>query len=205
MQQPEGYDNGSGKVCILIKTLYGLKQSGREWNKELDTKLQDLGFNPLQSDPCAYVRKHRDNLEVITVWVDDLLLFATTDDLMKKMKEEIKSEWEVTDLGELAKIVGTEIKRNNDSITITQGKYINTILKREGMDDTNPVSMPMDLNIKIQPNPDGNKGNRSNYYAKLLGELQFLTNSTRPDIAYAVNKLATYTANPSLQHVGALK
>ena len=205
MQQPEGYDNGSGKVCILIKTLYSLKKSGREWNKELDTKLQDLGFNPLWSDPCAYVRKHRDHLEVITVWVDNLLLFTTSDDLMKKMKEEIQSEWEVTDLGEPAKIVGIEIKRNNDSITITQEKYIDTILKREGMDDANPVSMPMDPNIKIQPNPDGNKGSRSNYYAKLLGELQFLTNSTRLDIAYAVNKLAAYTANPSLQHVGALK
>ena len=47
--------------------------------------------------------------------------------------------------------------------------------------------------------------NKSNYYAKILRELQFLTNATRPDIAYAVNKLAAYTANPSLQHVGALK
>ena len=144
-------------------------------------------------------------MEVITVWVDDLLLFATSDDLMKKMKEEIQSEWEVTNLGEPAKIVGIEIKRNNNSITITQENYIDTILKREGMDDANPVSMPMDLNIKIQPNPDGNKGSRSNYYAKLSGELQFLTNSTGPDIAYAVNKLAAYTANLSLQHVGALK
>ena len=63
----------------------------------------------------------------------------------------------------------------------------------------------MDPNIKIQPNPDSNEGSRSNYYAKLLGELQFLTNSTRPDIAYAINKLAAYTTNLNLQHVGALK
>jgi hypothetical protein len=40
---------------------------------------------------------------------------------------------------------------------------------------------------------------------KLLGELQFIANSTRPDISYAVNKLAAYTANLSLQHYGALK
>ena len=111
----------------------------------------------------------------------------------------------MTDLGELAKIVDIEIKRNNNSITITQEKYIDTILKREGMDNTNPVSMPMDLNIKIQSNPDGSKGSRSNYYAKLLGELQFLTNFTRLDIAYTINKLAAYTENLSLQHVGALK
>ena len=84
MRQPEGYDDGSGRVCLLVKTLYGLKQSGWEWNKELDEKLQEFGFHPLRSDPCAYVRRDGKNLEIITVWVDDLLLFATSNDLMKK-------------------------------------------------------------------------------------------------------------------------
>ena len=207
MRQPEGYDDESGRICLLIKTLYGLKQSGREWNKELDTKLRNFGFQPLQSDPCAYVRRNGEHLEIITVWVDDLLLFATSNDLMNKMKDQIKSEWEATDLGEPSKIIGIEIARGNhdNSITISQEKYIDKILKREGMVDANPVSMPMDPNIQIKPNPEGNEGSRSNYYAKLLGELQFLTNATRPDIAYAVNKLSSYTANPNLQHVGALK
>jgi hypothetical protein len=108
-------------------------------------------------------------------------------------------------MGEPAKIIGIEITINDDSILISQEKYIDTILKREGMDESNPVSMPMDPNDKIKPNPDGNEGSKSNSYAKLLGELQFLTNATRPDIAYAVNKLSAYTANPSLQHVGAVK
>ena len=44
MRQPEGYDNGTGRVCQLIKTLYGLKQAGREWNKELDVKLRKKGY-----------------------------------------------------------------------------------------------------------------------------------------------------------------
>jgi transposase InsO family protein len=205
MQQPEGYDDGSGRVCLLVKTLYGLKQSGREWNRELDTKLKEFGFHPLRSDPCAYVRRNGKDLEIITVWVDDLLLFATSNDLLEKMKKELQSKWTVTDMGEPAKIIGIEITINDDSILISQEKYIDAILKREGMDESNPVSMPMDPNDKIKPNPDGNEGSKSNSYAKLLGELQFLTNATRPDIAYAVNKLSAYTANPSLQHVGAAK
>jgi hypothetical protein len=205
MRQPEGYNNGSGKVALLIKTLYGLKQSGREWNKELDSKLKEFQFQPLRSDPCTYVRQNDEHLEIITVWVDDLLLFATSDNLLNKMKIQIQSKWEVTDLGEPTKIVGIEITKSDNSITISQEKYIDKILERENMSDANPVSMPMDPNIKIQSNPDGNEGSKSNHYAKLLGELQFLTNATRPDIAYAVNKLASYTANPSLQHVGALK
>ena len=45
----------------------------------------------------------------------------------------------------------------------------------------------MDPNIQISPNLDGNEGSQSNSYTKLLGELQFLSNATRPDILYAVN------------------
>jgi hypothetical protein len=63
----------------------------------------------------------------------------------------------------------------------------------------------MDPHIKIGPNPQQNEANRSNSYAQLLGELQFIANCTRPDIAYAANKLAAYTANPSLEHYSALK
>jgi hypothetical protein len=124
---------------------------------------------------------------------------------MQKMKNDLHSEWDITDLGEPTKIVGIEITRTDNSITISQTQYIEAILKREGLDHVNPVSMPMDPNVKFQPNPDGNEGNCSNSYARVLGELQFLVNTTRPDIAFAVNRLTVYTANPSLQHVGALK
>ena len=58
---------------------------------------------------------------------------------------------------------------------------------REGMLDANPVLMPMDPNFHISPNLDGNEGSQSNSYTKLLGELQLLSNATRPDISYAVN------------------
>ena len=73
------------------------------------------------------------------------------------------------------------------------------------MQDVNPAAVPMDLNIKLTPNLDNNKLNHSNSYAKLSGCLQFISNSTQLDISYAVNKLATYTTNPGLQHHSAIK
>jgi len=88
-----------------------------------------------------------------------------------------------------------------DSISISQRKY----LENEKMDRCNSVGTPLDPNIPLEPNPEGNEGNRSNSFTRLLGELQFLANATRPDLAYAVNRLAAYTANPSLQHTSALK
>ena len=73
------------------------------------------------------------------------------------------------------------------------------------MDHTNPVGMPLDPNVTLEPNSDGNVGDRSNSYARLIGELQFISNATRPDIAHAISKLSAYTANPTMQHVSALK
>jgi hypothetical protein len=178
MQQPDGYADEMDQVCRLVKTIYGLKQSGCEWNKELDTKLKKHNFVQLKSNPCTYTRKTGDESEIITVWVDNFLLFATSDKFMCKMKEDLWSEWEVTDLGEPTKIVGIEITRREGEIKITQQKYIESILKREGMESTNPIAMPMDSYVKLKPNPDGNEGNKSNSYACLLGELQFLSNAT---------------------------
>ncbi len=205
MRQPEGFDDGTGRVCLLIKTLYGLKQSGREWNIELDTKFRRYGYRRLRSDPCAYIWREGDQYGIITVWVDDLLLFATSQAILTRMGNNLRAEWEITDLGEPSKIVGIEISRTKDSITISQKRYIELILQREGLTQANAVAMPLDPNVALEPNPDGNIGDRSNSYARLLGELQFLANATRPDIAYAVNRLASYTANPSMQHTTALK
>jgi hypothetical protein len=73
------------------------------------------------------------------------------------------------------------------------------------MERANPMATPMDHNNPPEPNPKPGDGNHSNPYARLLGELQYLANATRPDIAYAVHRLTSYTANPSMQHYSMLK
>jgi hypothetical protein len=125
--------------------------------------------------------------------------------MMEHMKDTVHTEWTVVNLGEPTKIVGIEVTCSNEGITILQEKYIENVLKKHEMVDTNPVGTPMDPNVKLEPNPEDNELNHSNAYARLLGELQFIANSTQPDIAYAVNKLAAYTTNPSVQHYTALK
>ena len=65
--------------------------------------------------------------------------------------------------------------------------------------------MPLNPNIKIVPNPEGNDGDCSNAFAQLLGELQYIATVMCPNIAYAVNRLASYIANPSMQHQTTLK
>jgi hypothetical protein len=61
MRQPEGYSDGSDKICKLVKTLYGLKQSECEWNIQFDQGIQNVGFTRLYSDPCTYIRRKGNN------------------------------------------------------------------------------------------------------------------------------------------------
>jgi hypothetical protein len=205
MRQPEGYNDGTGRVCQLVKTLYGLKQSGREWNRKLDQELKDKGFTNLKSDPCVYIRRNGEEFDLLTVWVDDLIVITVTDQAMASLKSELNSSFETTDLGSPRKIVGIEITQTPNTISIAQKQYILSILQSEGMQDVNPVSTPLDPGVKLEPNPEGTNGDRSNSFAILIGKLQYLATATRPDIAFAVNRLAAYTANPSLTHYTAAK
>src|SRR6266702_6721519 len=108
---------------------------------------------------------------IITVWVDDLLLITKPDKLMEQTKSDLHTEWEMTDLGEPTKIIGVEITQTDDSITLSQKIYVESILEREGLSEINSVATPMDPNIKLVPNPDGNEGNRSNSFARLVMSL----------------------------------
>ena len=79
MEQPISFEDGSGLVCLLIKSIYGLKQAGQVWNIEFDDTIRCHEFRALISDPCTYILREGDEFVIVTVWVDDLLLFATTE------------------------------------------------------------------------------------------------------------------------------
>ena len=113
--------------------------------------------------------------------------------------------FELTDMGELSKIIGIKITQSENLITISQTKYIETILKNHNIEYSNPVKTPLDLNIKLEKNPEGINGNWNNSFALLISSSQYLATETQPDIAFAVNRLAVYMANPSMMHWTATK
>ncbi|KAJ1040951.1 hypothetical protein NDA10_003698 [Ustilago hordei] len=99
LKPPIGTKVPPGKVLKLMKGLYGLKQSGREWNIELDTQLQKIGFHCMSSAPCLYSRGTDDRLTVITVYVDNMLIASPSQKEVDCTKAEIMSKWETEDNG----------------------------------------------------------------------------------------------------------
>ena len=137
--------------------------------------------------------------------MDDLLLFVTLECLIEQTKANLEAEWELIDLGKPVKIMGIEIVLRDHSITISQQRYLESILWKERMDNVNAVGILLDPNIVLELNLDRDVGDRCNLYARLISELQFLANATRPNIAYTISWLLVYTANPMIQHITTLK
>src|SRR5216683_3913478 len=133
MEQPVGFEDRSGLVCLLIKSIYGLKQAGQVWNIEFDCAIRRHGFRPLISDPCTYILRQDDKFIIVTIWVNNLLLFAMLESLIEQTKANLEAKWELTDLGKLVKIMGIEITLSNCSVTISQHQYLENILMKEHM------------------------------------------------------------------------
>jgi hypothetical protein len=207
MRQPEGFSDGTDKVLRLRKTLYGLKQSGRVWNRRLRSYLQSIGFTQLIMDTCIYIRLTHDGFDIIATWVDDLYILCTTDKRLLKVKSEINSEFEATDQGEPKLLLGIEIDRNypQHSIKITQTQYILRMLSRFNMADARPVATPLPSGIQYQPSTDDDAFEDQSLYRSAIGSLMYAAIGTRPDIAYAVNTLSQFNVKPSQAHWNAVK
>jgi len=100
-----------------------------------------------------------DDFVTITIWVNDMLLFATTIKLKNKAITDVESEWKITDLGMPTKIVSIKLAISADVISISLSSYINSILAKEGLDQCNAVTTPLDPHIILVPNLEGNIGN----------------------------------------------
>lgn len=210
MIQPDGFDDNSGRVCKLKKSIYGLKQSSRVWNEKLNSVLLSFGLNRSEVDQCIYHAGTEDELLVVAIYVDDVLIFSKHLNKITKLKASLMKEFKMSDMGEITSILGMRVTRNDEGIKIDQSAYITDVLKRFGMDTCNPISTPFDTNQKLTsdmcPKTEDERAEMSKVpYMQAVGCLLYAAQITRPDICFAVNVLSRYSTNPGKAHWTALK
>ena len=112
MQQPEGYVKPGEEhlVCNLEKSLYGLEQSSRRWNKVFRESIEKIGFIQASADSCVFIRK--DALTIIGVHVDDLMILPRkiTEMRIRSDKDSLKLQFKIKDMGALHYYVGVNVK-----------------------------------------------------------------------------------------------
>lgn len=207
MKPPQGLDCKEGFVCKLEKSLYGLKQSPRCWNKKFSTFLQNFGFKASTADKCVYVGYVRDIKVLLVIYVDDGLIFSSQMSVIDTVLDELKNGFEITITEEANYFVGIEIQRDQKQgkLFLKQSNYIKDIINRFGMDDANPVSTPEDQHSNLGMMEQSKTVDGSVPYRQAVGSLMFLATVTRPDISHAVGVASRFLNCPKLAHWNAVK
>ena len=203
MQQPEGYVKPGEEhlVCKLEKSLYGLKQSSRCWNKVFRECIEKIGFIQASADPCVFIRK--DALTIIGVHVDDMMILARNITQMRSVKDSLKLQFKMKDMGELHYYVGVCIVQDvkNKQVFLHQGHYVEKMVEKFAQTEEKPVSTPADLNVKLQKEDGFSKPVDVTSYQSIVGSLLYAAIETRPDIALAVGVVSKICANPTQNHL----
>jgi hypothetical protein len=204
VQMPRGFSQ-PGKVLKLKKSLYGLKQSPRNFFQFLKGKLEGVGFQQCQDvDPCLFIS----DKVVCLIYVDDTLLYSPRKEYIQEVVEKLRdAEMELEAEDSVAGFLGVNIERDEkdpDKITLTQSGLAKRIVEALDVGHlprkfTPADSKPLTKDIDGDP-PDG----RYNY-ASVIGMLQYLQGHSRPDITYAVSQCARFVHSPRRSHEIALE
>jgi hypothetical protein len=181
------------------------------WYNRLSEYLLKEGFEKNPICPCVFIKKSESGFVIIAVYVDDLNLVGTPEELIKTAIY-LKSEFEIKDLGKTKFCLGLQIEHFPNEIFVHQSTYTEKVLKHFYMENAHPLSTPMvvrSLDVKkdqFRPQEDDEEilGPKVPYLSA-IGALMYLANCTRPDIVFSVNLLSRYSSAPTRRHWNGVK
>lgn len=193
-----------GLLCKLLKSLYGLKQSGRFWNPNVIAFFKSLGFVQLNGDPSILMRQAKEETTLVNVYVDDFLLASNNADTLEIVKRELGKEYNVKDLGEVKTIIGWQITRNpsTQTLKIDQSSFICDLVIEKNLTNCNSNVIPMKAGFAIEMIEHNNyEDTEIKPYQHLIGKLMYLACGIKPDIAFIVGLLNRHNADPKKGHL----
>ncbi|GKV02438.1 hypothetical protein SLEP1_g14874 [Rubroshorea leprosula] len=205
MSQPPGFIDSAHPdyVCKLHQAIYGLKQAPRAWFHRFTSFLLSCGFVQAKSDWSLFVFRKGDLMAYLLLYVDDIILTASSSSLLAKIISLLQSEFWMTDLGSLNYFLGISAHFNATGLFLSQFKYVADLLAKSGMRDCKPASTPLSPKMKLMVD-DGALYHDPSLYRSLVGALHYLT-FTRPDIAFAVGQVCQFMHKPTTSHFQAVK
>ncbi|KAJ4714183.1 Retrovirus-related Pol polyprotein from transposon TNT 1-94 [Melia azedarach] len=215
MTQPDGFQvpGKEDYVCKLKKSLYGLKQSPRQWYKRFDSYMIEIGYTRSPYDCCVYYSKATNgSLIYLVLYADDMLIAAENKSDVQKLMDLLSVEFEMKDLGAARKILGMEIYRDRSKkkLFLSQKGYIQKILSRFGMSTAKPIDTPSaanaHLSVAFAPKSVEEKEYMSRVpYTSAVGSLMYAMVCTRPDLAQSVSVVSRFMGEPGKEHWQAVK
>ena len=205
LRQPPGFVDPArpDHVCLLHKSLYGLKQAPRAWFQRLSKALCLLGFRGSTTDPSLFIYSSAGTFLYMLVYVDDIILTGNNPTAVDHVVNNLSSTFALQDMGPLSYFLGIEVKSSGQDLVLSQKKYILELLQKAGLSQSKPVSSPCSTKAPLTLGDSPSFDNPVRY-RQVVGALQYLT-LTRPDIAFAVNKVCQFMHSPTENHWTAVK
>lgn len=146
MRQPPGYTVAGNErfVCRLKKSIYGLKQAARCWNRALHTVLIRMGFTQCQSDSCLYVRQDEQDTIFLLVYVDDLLVGCADQVKIDEVYQALKRKLDIINLGAVKHFLGYDIQFEEGVYSLRLKSYIEALVKKFNLEDCKVSKTSMD-------------------------------------------------------------
>ena len=185
----------------LMKSIYGMRQASRIWNQTFHNAISQWGFERLDCKWCIYRRTSPTGTVIFAVHVDDIVATGSTPEEIDGFRDQLKTQWEITELGEPKLALGIAIScdRANHTVSLSQTIKIDNLVKEYGQLDAHAVDTPMVAGLQLRrpdksaPIPtDVAEWFERTPYRPLVGSLMYLAIATRPDIAYAVGRLSSF-------------
>ena len=206
MKQPKDFIAKSrpDHVCLLKRSIYGLKQSPRQWNLKFDSVIRKLGFHRSSYDTCLYFKNISSKSPLyVLLYVDDILLISSSIILINSVKKDLKKYFDMKDLGSAKKILGVNIIRDrpNKQLWLSQDDYMLKVLKRFNMVTSKPTSIPLGGHLELTKKSSPTKPEEVKEMARIpydvaVGSVMYAMLCTRPDLAFAISALSRFMSNP---------
>jgi hypothetical protein len=198
MIPPRGWRSPRLPRCVwrLLRSLYGLKQAGRNWYLTLIDTLLSLGLVRSVHDDCLFIGHTSNALILVAVYVDDLLFVSSDSQALSDLLAKLGNVFDLSDLNEPTNFLGIEVRRTENSYHLSQRAYVNRMIEALQMSTVRGRSIPIG---KLLPTLNDNSPSLSSSteYRQIIGSLMYAMTGTRLDISYAVGYLARYFENPN--------
>nr|GEX81178.1 hypothetical protein [Tanacetum cinerariifolium] len=170
------------KVYKVKKALYGLHQAPRAWYETLAKYFLDNGFRRGKIDQTLFIKRQKEDILLIQVYVDDIIFRSTKKELCTKFEVLMHDKFQISSMGELIFFLGLQVKQKLDVIFISQDNYVDEILRKFKYDDVKPASTLMDKEKDLLKDSDGDDVD-VHLYRPMIRSLMYLT-SSRPEIMF---------------------
>ncbi|GJW57399.1 ribonuclease H-like domain-containing protein [Tanacetum coccineum] len=189
-------------VCRLQRSVYGLKQAPRAWFHRFAAYVTRVGFFTSRCDSSLFIYRSGSDTAYLLIYVDDIVLIASSTTLLHHIISSLHSEFDMTDLGALNYFLGISVTRDSTRMFLSHKQYAIELLERAYMLNCNPTLAPSDTKSKL--GLEGTLISDHTLYRSLAGGLQYLT-FTHPDLPYVMQQICLYMHDPREPHLTALK